>query len=413
MKNNLPTTNMNIKLVKQEIEQLTTLLSSWEEGKGVSAIERDLALNKLTKLYELIRFDAAPATDLDTNIIPPIVAPMSEEPSTEAAEEEAEQEIEVEIIFADEDQEDCEEETSEEMTIPEEFEIEEEEKIEEEASVEPENIIIQEPEVTPEVEPQPAEEEAEPEFAVKEEVIFASEDEDFDEEEEAEIVVVAEPVPEPQPVVAPEPQPVVESIPEPEPEPEPEKPAKSPRRPAMESLFGAEEIQRKPRSKHQRMMAIYGESQPKQEKAVDISKIFDMDDDDIFEIKVVNNRPLQESVAKKAVPVASEEVTTLADVIAPQKTTLADTMVAPAALAEEITNSRIISLQQAIGINDKFLMIRDLFDGDAEAYAEAISTLDKLPSLEDCMIHIIENYEWNPDVEGSKFIMQLLERKFS
>jgi hypothetical protein len=29
------------------------------------------------------------------------------------------------------------------------------------------------------------------------------------------------------------------------------------------------------------------------------------------------------------------------------------------------------------------------------------------------MIYIIENHQWNPDIEGSKFIMQLLERKFS
>ena len=56
-------------------------------------------------------------------------------------------------------------------------------------------------------------------------------------------------------------------------------------------------------------------------------------------------------------------------------------------------------------------MIRDLFDGDGEAYEQALSALDEQPSYDDCMIYIIENYEWNPDSEGSKFIMQLLERK--
>ena len=47
------------------------------------------------------------------------------------------------------------------------------------------------------------------------------------------------------------------------------------------------------------------------------------------------------------------------------------------------------------------------------AYEEAITALDALPTLDDCMIHIIENYAWNPDSEGSKFIMQLLDRKLS
>ena len=75
--------------------------------------------------------------------------------------------------------------------------------------------------------------------------------------------------------------------------------------------------------------------------------------------------------------------------------------------------ARTRSLRQAIGINDKFLMTRDLFDGDEDAYAEAIAELDECETLDDCMIYIAENYEWNPDSEGAKFIMQLLERKHS
>ena len=82
-------------------------------------------------------------------------------------------------------------------------------------------------------------------------------------------------------------------------------------------------------------------------------------------------------------------------------------------MAEELTAARTRSLRQAIGINDKFLMTRDLFDGDEDAYAEAIAELDECETLDDCMIYIAENYEWNPDSEGAKFIMQLLERKHS
>ena len=93
--------------------------------------------------------------------------------------------------------------------------------------------------------------------------------------------------------------------------------------------------------------------------------------------------------------------------------TLADTIVTPAPLAEEITNSKIASLRHGVGLNDKFLMIRDLFDGDNEAYDQAISDLDSMETFDDCIIYIAENFEWNPDSEGAKFIMQLLERKHS
>lgn len=382
---------MNIELVKQEIEKLSTLISSWDESKGVSAIEQNLALDKLTSLYELIRFGNNIATD--TTATPIITAPIANEIATDSNDEsnEEEQEIEVEILFAEDEDE---EETDSEPLSP-------------EPEVEP-SSVNEEPEValvaaTIEQPATPAIEEEVKEEAVEnivDEVVPAV-DEQTKNEIESETKIEEAKV---EVEVAPEPKPEVQ--------PEPQQP-KANRQPTMESLFGAEEIQRKPRSKHQRMMALYGEAQPKQEKAVDISKIFDMDDDDIFEIKVSANTPEEEPAFSTPKAITNEEVTTLADTIAPAKTTLADTIVAPAALAEEITNSKINSLQQAIGINDKFLMIRDLFNGDNEAYNEAITTLDKLPTLEDCMVHIIENYEWNPDVEGSKFIMQLLERKFS
>lgn len=48
------------------------------------------------------------------------------------------------------------------------------------------------------------------------------------------------------------------------------------------------------------------------------------------------------------------------------KQTLADTIVPPRDMASELRRSEpVTDLRRAIGINDKFLMIRDLFDGDA------------------------------------------------
>ena len=70
-------------------------------------------------------------------------------------------------------------------------------------------------------------------------------------------------------------------------------------------------------------------------------------------------------------------------------------------------------LRRAIGINDKFLMIRDLFGGDAAAYEAAIGTLNGFDDFDECMIYIAENYAWNANSDGAKFLMELLERKFA
>ena len=47
----------------------------------------------------------------------------------------------------------------------------------------------------------------------------------------------------------------------------------------------------------------------------------------------------------------------------------------------------VTDLRRAIGINDKFLMIRDLFGGDAAAYEAAIGTLNGFDDFDECMIY--------------------------
>ena len=70
-------------------------------------------------------------------------------------------------------------------------------------------------------------------------------------------------------------------------------------------------------------------------------------------------------------------------------------------------------VRKAIGLNDKFLMIRDLFDGDAARYEDTITTLNEFDDLDECMIYIVENFVWNPDSEGAKLLVSLIERKLA
>lgn len=75
--------------------------------------------------------------------------------------------------------------------------------------------------------------------------------------------------------------------------------------------------------------------------------------------------------------------------------------------------SKIVDLRKAIGINDKFIMLRDLFGGNEAQYNTTIDALNSFASLDDCMIYIVENFAWNPDSEGAKLIVSLIERKLS
>lgn len=68
-------------------------------------------------------------------------------------------------------------------------------------------------------------------------------------------------------------------------------------------------------------------------------------------------------------------------------------------------------LRHSIGINDRFMLIRNLFDGDSEAYAAMIARLDGFADLDEALLFLQENYRWDPDNEGLQLLVDLLERK--
>ena len=97
----------------------------------------------------------------------------------------------------------------------------------------------------------------------------------------------------------------------------------------------------------------------------------------------------------------------LGEVITPT-TTIADTITPVVSVAED---RPVETLRGAINVVDRFMLIRDLFDDDADLYEQTIDELEKMDNLDDCIIYIAENFAWRPSSEGAKLMMDLLQRK--
>lgn len=89
---------------------------------------------------------------------------------------------------------------------------------------------------------------------------------------------------------------------------------------------------------------------------------------------------------------------------------VADTIVCSKGVAE---STSVRTLRESISVADKFMLIRELFNGDAEMYEVAIDSLEGIATFEDCVIYIAENYTWNAQSDGAKFMMELLQRKYN
>lgn len=203
--------------------------------------------------------------------------------------------------------------------------------------------------------------------------------------------------------IAPEPTP--EPTPEPAPEPTPEPKIGG-------GLFDIEDIPVRTKS-GRKMIALYNTpTTPAEPIAEEVVPEY------VAEPAAVAPETAAETAAetpsepvRPAEPAAAEAPKRLADVLGSGVKVLGDKMAAEETATPQF--NRISDLRKAIGLNDKFLMIRDLFGGDAARYEDTIDTLNEFDDLDECMIYIVENFRWNPDSEGAKLLVSLLERKLA
>ena len=74
--------------------------------------------------------------------------------------------------------------------------------------------------------------------------------------------------------------------------------------------------------------------------------------------------------------------------------------------------SAIDDINRAIGINDRFLFIKELFNGDKDLFNQTIAMLNGYSCLDDALMYIHENFSWNSEDSAVKQLVLLLYRRF-
>lgn len=354
---------MALKKIYERVSRLQSLVESWSSTTNVSNIERDIVLEELRRLYDEV-LNYTPTTT------------QNSEPESETMNEVAEDEQESEDVI---------EEESEQNDVPEVSAVEAEPTHKsvgvsfddaldiaallglsgDDTIAEAERVVEENRERAAEIAAEQKSEEAKPETPVEVEESVAA------------VVETKEAVEE---TAAPAPA----------------------ERTAGGGLFDIEDIPVRTK-RGRKMISLYNE--PKTEP---MAKEVEPKRDVVSPMPQPAYTPTPAPTPVPPAPVPEPQ--RLADVMAKNVTTLADKM------AEEVPTAafnRITEIRKAIGINDKFLLIRDLFGGDANLYEDTITHLDEFDDLDECMIFIVENFRWDPDSEGAKLLVSLIERKLS
>lgn len=84
-------------------------------------------------------------------------------------------------------------------------------------------------------------------------------------------------------------------------------------------------------------------------------------------------------------------------------------------IASQLQRKTINDLRTAIGINERFLFLNDLFKGSMEKYNKSLSVLNEINNLDGAIIYMHElqvELQWDENSLAYKKLMNLVERRF-
>jgi len=85
-------------------------------------------------------------------------------------------------------------------------------------------------------------------------------------------------------------------------------------------------------------------------------------------------------------------------------------------LAEKLQKKPISDLKTAIGLNQKFLFMNDLFEGENAAYNDALNQLNNFSSMDDAKNYLLTlgtKYNWDLESDSVVQFTDLVERRYS
>jgi len=82
-------------------------------------------------------------------------------------------------------------------------------------------------------------------------------------------------------------------------------------------------------------------------------------------------------------------------------------------VSSKMQSKSINDINSAIGLNDKFIFIRELFGNDKKHYHETIQVLNNFDIYENAVNFLNENFDWDSDDPNYERLKELVRRKYS
>jgi hypothetical protein len=81
-------------------------------------------------------------------------------------------------------------------------------------------------------------------------------------------------------------------------------------------------------------------------------------------------------------------------------------------LSSKLQSKPIREIGTSLGLNDRFKLINELFNGDKDSYQKTINILDGASNFNEAFNYISSSYDWDMEDEAVQLLLDLVRRKF-
>jgi len=81
-------------------------------------------------------------------------------------------------------------------------------------------------------------------------------------------------------------------------------------------------------------------------------------------------------------------------------------------LSSKLQSKPIHDIGASLGLNDRFKLINELFNGDKDSYQQTINVLDSATNFNEAFNYISTSYDWDMEDDSVLMLLDLVRRKF-
>jgi hypothetical protein len=81
-------------------------------------------------------------------------------------------------------------------------------------------------------------------------------------------------------------------------------------------------------------------------------------------------------------------------------------------LSSKLQSKPIRDIGTSLGLNDRFKLINELFNGDKDSYQQTINVLDSANNFNEAFNYISTSYDWDMEDDSVLMLLDLVRRKF-